>query len=358
MEHINKMITFIITFFKNLTLKNIIDLGVFLGIVLIFQILSSSLAYIVIKVFKFKIKDKNRIKKYGFYKPLKAFFILLGIYLGLMIFDLPQNVFAIITKIFKIGIILCATRGFTNLCDPKSESFADLRKKMNFNGNDTTINFFSKVLKVLIYILSGFVLITELGYNLGGLATGLGISSVVIALAAQDVAKSFLASLSIISDKPFEIGEYIKVGDIAGTVEDITFRTTRIRNVENQVVVLPNSVLTSENIINLTKMKKRRYSLVLTLELNTPLEKVRTFVENIREILTNNTDVENETMKVFFSTISDSGIDVSVDFYTFITEYISYLKFKEDINYIILDLANKQDLKLAYPSQSIYIEKE
>ena len=348
----------IISFFQNLTLKDFIDLGIFLGIVLVFQILSSSFAYIIIKMFKFKIKDKNRIKKYGFYRPLKAFFIVLGIYIGFQIFDVSANVSYIATKLFKICLILILTKGFVNLCDPKSESFADLRKKLNFNGNDTTINFFSKVLKAFIYILSGFVLITELGYDLGGLATGLGISSVIIALAAQDIAKSFLAGLSIISDRPFEIGEYIKVGDFAGTVEDITFRTTRIRNVENQVVVLPNSILTSSNIINVTKMQKRRYTLMLTLELDTPLEKVRIFVDNIREILTNNKDVEKETMKVFFNTISDSGIDVSVDFFTFIIDYIEYLKFKEDINYIILDLANKQEIKLAYPSQSIYIEKE
>lgn len=354
MHHINE----IIAFFQNLTLKNIIDFGIFLGIVFIFQILSSSFAYIVIKMFKFKIKDKNIIKQMGFYKPLKWFFIFLGIYIGLMIFDLPPNVFSVISKIFKICVILCATKGFINLCDPKSQSFADLRKKINFNGNDTTINFFSKVLKALIYILSGFVLITELGYNLGGLATGLGISSVVIALAAQDIAKSFLAGISIISDRPFEIGDYIKVGDFAGTVLDITFRTTRIRNVENQIVVLPNSILTSANIINISKMKKRRYNLVLTLELNTPIDKVKAFVENIREILRNNKDVEAETMKIFFNTISDNGIDVSIDFYTFITNYIDYLKFKEEINYTILDLANKQGIIFAYASQSIYIEKE
>ena len=348
----------IITFFQNITIKDIIDLGIFLAIVLVFQLLSSFFAYIVIRMFKFKIKDKNKIKKYGFYKPLKAFFIICGIYIGFNVFDLPQNVSYIATKVFKIGIILSITKGFINLCDPKSESFSDLRKKLNFNGNDTTINFFSKVLKALIYILAGFVLITELGYNLGGLATGLGISSVVIALAAQDIAKSFLAGISIISDRPFEIGDYIKVGDMAGTVEDITFRTTRIRNVENQIVVLPNSILTSANIINVSKMKKRRYTMLLTLELNTPLDKVKTFVENIREILKNNNDVENDTMKIFFNTISESGIDVSVDFYTFITNYIDYLKFKEEINYIILDLANKQGISLAYPSQSIYIEKE
>ena len=105
-------------------------------------------------------------------------------------------------------------------------------------------------------------------------------------------------------------------------------------------------------------MKKRRYILKLTLELNTSLKKVKTFTEDIRKMLSSSKDVEQDTMKIFFNTISDSGIDVSVDFYTFITDYIDYLKFKEDINYIILDLANKQGIKLAYPSQSIYIEKE
>ena len=354
MDNINK----IISFFRNLTLKNIIDLGIFLGIILVFQLLSSIFAYIVIKMFKFKVKDKNRIKQNGLYKPLKSFFIVLGIYIGFTIFNLPEKAFFVVTKIFKICTILLITKGLINLCDSKSETFANLRKKINFNGNDTTISFLSKILKALIYILAGFVLITELGYNLGGLATGLGISSVVIALAAQDIAKSFLAGISIISDRPFEIGDYIRVDNYSGTVEDITFRTTRIRNVDNQVVILPNSILTSSNIINISKMQKRRYSLMLTLELNTPLEKVKTYTENIRQMLKNNKDVENDTMKIFFTTISESGIDVSVDFYTYITNYIDYLKFKEEINYIVLDMANKQGINLAYPSQSIYIEKE
>ena len=102
-----------------------------------------------------------------------------------MVLKLPADIFAVITKIFKICVILLATKGFSNLFDSSSESFAKLREKLNFDGNDTTINFFSKVAKALIYIIAGFILITELGYNLGGLATGLGISSVVIALADE-----------------------------------------------------------------------------------------------------------------------------------------------------------------------------
>lgn len=353
-----KFLNEILDFFKNLTIENAVDIGIGLAIIVIFKIISSPIAYMIVKMFKFKVKDKNKIKNNGFYKPLKSFFVILGIYIGFMVLKLPADIFAVITKIFKICVILLATKGFSNLFDSNSESFAKLREKLNFDGNDTTINFFSKVAKALIYIIAGFILITELGYNLGGLATGLGISSVVIALAAQDIAKSFLAGISIISDRPFEIGDYITVGDLSGTVEDITFRTTRIRNADNQVIVLPNSVLTDNNIINSSKRDCRRLRIVLTLELDTPLEKVTQLTENIKLALTTHPQVINETVKVFFETISADGIDLSIDLKTSALEYIDYLKFKEEINYTLLDMVNQAKIGLAYPSQSIYLKKD
>lgn len=353
-----KFLNEILDFFKNLTIENAVDIGIGLAIIVIFKIISSPIAYMIVKMFKFKVKDKNKIKNNGFYKPLKSFFVVLGIYIGFMVLKLPADVFAVITKIFKICVILLATKGFSNLFDSNSESFAKLREKLNFDGNDTTINFFSKVAKALIYIIAGFILITELGYNLGGLATGLGISSVVIALAAQDIAKSFLAGISIISDRPFEIGDYITVGDLSGTVEDITFRTTRIRNADNQVIVIPNSVLTDNNIINSSKRESRRFFTVLTLELDTPLEKVTQLTENIKLALTTHPQVINETVKVFFETISADGIDLSIDLKTSALEYVDYLKFKEEINYTLLDMVNQAKIGLAYPSQSIYLKKD
>lgn len=353
-----KFLNEILDFFKNLTIENAIDIGIGLAIILIFKIISSPIAYMIVKMFKLKVKDKNKIKNNGFYKPLKSFFVVLGIYIGFMVLKLPADIFAVITKVFKICVILLATKGFSNLFDSNSESFAKLREKLNFDGNDTTINFFSKVAKALIYIITGFILITELGYNLGGLATGLGISSVVIALAAQDIAKSFFAGISIISDRPFEIGDYITVGDLSGTVEDITFRTTRIRNADNQVIVLPNSVLTDNNIINSSKRDSRRFFTVLTLELDTPLEKVTQLTENIKLALTTHPQVINETVKVFFETISADGIDLSIDLKTSALEYVDYLKFKEEINYTLLDMANQAKIGLAYPSQSIYLKKD
>lgn len=353
-----KFINEIIEMFKNLPLENIIDIGIGLAIIVIFKILSSSFAYILVKMFKFKVKDKNKIKENGFYKPLKTFFALLGVYIGAMVLKLPADIFSIITKIFRICIIILTAKGFANLFDSSSETFTKIREKLHMDGTDTTVNFFSKIAKGLIYIVAAFIVIAEFGYDLSGLVTGLGISSVVIALAAQDVAKSILAGLSIISDRPFDIGDYIEVGTYAGTVEDITFRTTRIRDVNNQIVVLPNSFLTTTSIINATKREKRRYNLVLTLELNTPLEKVADLNENIKLALNTNSHVLREKIRVYFDTISADGIDISISFYTDITDLEEFLKFKEEVNYTLLDIVEQSKIELAYPSHSIYLKKE
>lgn len=354
MEFINELIEI----FKNLSLENIIDIGIGLAIIVIFKILSSSFAYILVKMFKFKVKDKKKIKSNSFYKPLKTFFVLLGVYIGAMALKLPEDIFNIVTKLFKICIILLIAKGFANLFDTNSDSFGKIREKLHMDGTDTTVNFFSKIAKGLIYIVAAFIVIAELGYDLSGLVTGLGISSVVIALAAQDVAKSILAGLSIISDRPFDIGDYIEVDTYAGTVEDITFRTTRIRDVNNQIVILPNSFLTGTSIINATKREKRRYNLVLTLELNTPLEKVSDLTENIKLALNTHPNIIKDNIRVFFDTISADGIDISINFYTDITDFTDFMKFKEEINYTLLEMINQEHIELAYPSQSIYLKKE
>lgn len=354
MESINQ----IKDFFQNITLENIIDISIGLAIIIFFKIFSSSFAYIIIKMFKFKIKNKKQIKENGFYKPLKIFFVVFGIYIAFLILKLPENISYIITKIFKMCTITLTAKGFANLFNSNSESFANFRQKIHFNGNDATISFFSKVIKSLIYLVTGFILITELGYNLGGLATGLGISSVVIALAAQDIAKSFLAGISIISDKPFEIGDYITIDNFSGTVEDITFRTTRIRDVDNQIIILPNSLLASANIINASKREKRRYNLVLTLELDTSLEKVSSLKETINNKLVSHSNVLKDGIRVFFDTISSDGINLSITCYTDFVDLMDFMRFKEELNYTILEIVNNAQISLAYPSQSIYLKKE
>ena len=326
-------------------------------IILFSKIISSLIAYIIIRMFNLKEKNKEKIKNHAFFKPIKTLVLLLGLYSITFLFFIPENIKLIITKVFRICIIIIVAKGFSNLFNTNSDTFKKIRKKINFHGNDSLIDFSSRVLKVLVYIFAGFIIVSELGYNLGGLVTGLGISSVVIALAAQDFAKGLFGGLSIILDKPFSIGDYISVGDLEGTVEDISFRSTRIRNLSKELIVVPNSKIAEDNIINLSKRNGRPYKLNLVLELSTPLEKITLLKANILELLKNTPHIINENIRVYFSKISDNGFDLQILFYTDIMSYDEFLQFREDINIKIMDLLHKEQIDLAYDSKTIYLKK-
>ena len=217
---------------------------------------------------------------------------------------MPASIWAVITKIFKICTIVLVANGFVNFFDPNSAAYKKAKEKLNFKGNDTVIYFISKIAKVLIYITAVFIIISELGYNIGGLVTGLGISSVVIALAAQDFARNIFAGFSILTDKPFEIGDFIETKDFSGTIVDITFRTTRLRDVHNQVVIIPNSKIIESYIINSSRREKRRFNLLLTLVLSTSLSKVVELEKKLKDAIESHPDVIKGSVKVAFDNIS------------------------------------------------------
>ena len=198
---------------------------------------------------------------------------------------------------------------------------------------------------------------SELGYDISGFITGLGIGGVVITLAAQDTAKSLIGGISIILDKPYTIGDYIKVGTSEGTVEEITFRSTNIRTLDNSVLHIPNSEMSISAIINYSEMEKRRYSSRLTLELNTKLENVEIVKNQIQQMLQNREDIIQDSVTVKFENISANGMDLLIVCYVNETDYGIFMKVKEEINYAIMAILQNQGVELAYNTQTVYVKK-
>ena len=167
-----------------------------------------------------------------------------------------------------------------------------------------------------------------------------------------------IGGLALFIDKPFKTGDYIKVGDYEGTVEDIKFRSTSIRTIENSVLHIPNSEVASLAIINYSEMEKRRYYTRLTLELDTPLEKVEMTRRKIEEMLRKREDIiQDGSISVRFQEISDNGYDIIVMAYFYETGYLEYLYCKEEVNYKIMNILQNENVELAYNTQTIYMKK-
>lgn len=355
MENIKNLIETL----KSIQISQIIDILIGILIFILFKCLSKSLAYITVKIMKPKIKNRKEIKRTPFYNPLTAFYIILGAYIGILFIKealgINEKITAIVNKVFRIAIIIIVSNGLANSLTTKSKILNKIKERVNPEVDDTMYNFTLKIIKFIIYIISGFLVITELGYDLNGLVAGLGIGSVVITLAAQDTAKNLFGGLVIFLDKPFVVGDWIEVEKYEGTVEDITFRSTRVRTFENSIVNIPNSVIANDSIINWSRMEKRRNKVNLCLDLETPLEKVQIVQNRIRELLKQHDDVIDETIIVRFDNITDNGINLMISSYTNSIDYASFIEEKEKINFKIMQILREEKVELAYDTKTVFL---
>lgn len=351
----------LIRFFENITTVQIIDIAIAIAIILFFRVFSASFSYIIIRMFKIKEKRAKKIKESAFFNPLKIFFIILGFYLAIIFLKTPlhisNGIMKIVYKAFVIITTISFAKGLAASFTPKSTLYKKIKEKTSRNVEDSMFDFILKVIRIIIYIIAGFIVITTLGFNLNGLIAGLGIGGVIVTLAAQDTAKNLFGGLVIFLDKPFVVGDWIQMDTFEGTVEDITFRSTRIRTFENAIVNVPNSVISNASIVNWSKMEKRRYKTNLCIKLDTPLEKLEIFKRRVEDMLQAREAIFDDSIIVKFDTIVDNGLNVLICSYTDSVDYTSYLSEKEDINSKIMKILREENIELAYDTKTICIEK-
>lgn len=349
-----EVVNSIINYFKNITTEQIITMVIALAIIILFCLLSSLIAYGIIKIFKWKSKGKE-IKENSLYKPLKTVVIWVGLHIAILTLGLPSNVNAICNKIFRIGAIIIIAVGIANMFSPDSKIFKKIANHKRIKGNQTLINFISKVTKGIIYVIAIFLVMAELNFNLSGLIAGLGLGGVIVALAAQDIAKNLFGGMAIIVDKPFSVGDWIQTTNYSGTVEDISFRSTRLRMTDNTVVTIQNSTLSNEPVINYAKLPMRRFSTTLNLALETNSNVVENIIGKVKFALSNTDGVLPNDLNVYLQKIADDGIEIGIFFNTNIVSYYDYLSFCEQVNLLLLKVLESENVKLAYPTQKVYV---
>ena len=267
----------------------------------------------------------------------------------------------ILQTIIRIILIIIVSKILVKILTSKSSGIRKLQQKINLSrGKENTKNeseFLAKIIKVIINIISVILIIQELGFDLQVLIAGLGLGTVVITLAAQDTAKNLFGGLVIFLDKPFKVGDYIQLSTYTGTVEEITFRSTSIRTVDDTVLHIPNSEVSSVAITNWSEINKRRYLTNLTITLDTTLEKVEKVRTEIENMLLNQEEILSDTISVKFQNILDSGIQIVVIAYTNIVSYALFLELKEKLNYNIMQILEDNKVELAYNTQTIYVKK-
>lgn len=218
------------------------------------------------------------------------------------------------------------------------------------------VPFFDKTSKVFVVCL-GIVFIADvLGISPASLLAGLGIGGLALALAAQDTVKNLFGSLTVILDRPFEIGDDIKIGaDITGTVEEVGFRSTRIRTYENTLITVPNGNLISATVDNQGKRTFFRCRLLLGLQYDTAPDKIHAFTEGLIELARNHPDTRKEVIRAGLHEFSASSLDVLFICHFAVADHAANIKARHILLLGIITLANRIGVEFAYPTQTVHL---
>ena len=301
------------------------------------------------KIFKRLRSDTATEILVSMQKPILLLFSLIGIRFAIesLSFWQPITVF----KFLRGSYMLAITWAICNLVD-----FVPLFAKNSWANAEAVRKIIRKIIKFIIFSIAVIILIDEMGYNINGLVTGLGLGGLTVSLAAKDSATNMFSGLLLLIEKPFEIGDWIICPAAEGTVEDISFRSTSIRTLENSIATVPNSLLCGNVITNGTRMNMRRTKFRIDLVYGTTRADIEKFTAAVTAMLASHHELVGDKAEVRVSGFAPSGIEILVIYFTKETVYSGWIKTNEKVNLEILTIAEETGVSFAYPTQTIHLE--
>jgi len=254
--------------------------------------------------------------------------------------------YGIVTLYFAVSFLLALVRRLLE---------AQVMKLENGETKLKQIGGIMVVLKILVWSIGLLALFSNLGYDVTTILTGLGIGGIAIALAAQNILGDLFNYFVIFFDRPFEVGDFITVDDKKGTVEYIGIKTTRIRSITGEQLIISNSNLTSSRIHNFKRLESRRVVFTIGVVYGLPLEKLKMIPEIIKQIVEQSTLVRFD--RVHFHRYGDFSLDYEVVFFVDTPEYNTYMDILQQINFGIYEKFVSEKIDFAFPTQTLIFNK-
>lgn len=327
--------------------QGIIALAIFLVFLLARKLFTSYFLKLIAKISKMSKNQIDDALFVSFKNPIAFFLAATGLYLALSYLPIPHSWRTFLGQVYQSATILSIGWGFYIFSDAIGLFFNHMGNRLNLQFNEIVIPFLSKVVKFIVVVITLSMVLDQWHFHVTGLITGLGIGGLAIAMAAKDTLSNLFGGFMIITDSPFTIGDSIKTPSVEGTVEDINFRSTKIRTADQALVTVPNSTLATQPVTNLSKMEKRLVSITIKLDIGTPKEKLLICIEKIRRMLTGNSDINQESILVYFDQLSTSSLDLLIQFYSKTADQKDYLQLKEKCNLGIIDILAAEAVHLA-----------
>lgn len=289
-------------------------------------------------------------------RPLSLFVVFLFIMAIFPVLQLPIEVSRYINYAFRAILPFFVMLMFYKLVDVFSLYLESLAEKSDSSLDNHVIPLIRKVLRVFVVIIGGLFILQNLDVNITALLAGISIGGLALALAAQDTLKNFFGSLMIFIDKPFSVGHWISSGDIDGTVEEIGFRSTRIRTFRNSLTYVPNGKLADSTVDNHGLRQYRRFYMNIAITYDTPPDLIEVFVMGLRKIVDKHPNTRKDFHIVEFNEMGDFSLKIMFYIFFAVPTWPEELRARHEVLIEIVRLAERLGVRFAFPTQTVHME--
>jgi len=341
--------------YTNTTQQYLIALGVLIGVVVVlylFKFFAIARLRHLAKRTKNKIDDVLVAAIAAIRWPV---FVFVAIMISANSLVVPTFLVIGFRYIFLILLIFAGVHVVKSAANEWASLEIDRRKKADKATSVSMVNVLKNIVIFVTWIVAFLFVLSLFGIKITPLLAGLGVGGIAIAFALQNVLSDLFASFSIYFDKPFVEGDFIDVGPEVGNVKHIGLKSTRIKELSGEELVVPNKYLTDNKIHNYKKMEKRRVSTSLGVEYGTSTKKLKLINTEVKRIVDK---VKNATFdRIHFKEFGDSALIFELVYYIDMPDYVTYMDIREKVNFGIKESFEKYKIEMAFPTQTVHVKK-
>jgi len=284
----------------------------------------------------------------------------------LLVFSLMKYAFALLELPIKISSFLIISLDIVDVVllsyliyrifDIILEFLSTLAKATSSKMDDQVLPIIRQIVKIIIITGAVIKILILLNINVTALIAGVSIGGLALALAAQDTVKNLIGSLMIFIDKPFQVDDWVEIDNMAGTVTEVGFRSTRIKQLDTSIISIPNGIISNKALTNKGLRVFRLFETTIGLTYDTPRLQLQYFIDGLRKIAIKH-DMISENYYIYLKDLGDFSINILFRVYLKTNDYKHELALKEEITFLIMELAETLNVRFAFPSQTIYVEQ-
>lgn len=344
-------------YFGNTVLQYLIALGIIGAGYIVGKI-----AYYLIKNIILKFAEKTETKfddilVNAIHGPLVFLLFVISLNISYRTLTLSDPILTFFERVTAVLVIINIVWFLIKFIDEMIVHYLEpLAAKTASDLDDHLIPILRRVVKIILVIIAGIMILDDFGYNVNSILAGLGIGGLAFAFAAKDLLANMFGGVTIIADKPFKIGQRIRIDTYDGVVEEVGLRSTKIRTLDKTEVIIPNLKFTDQIIENITREPARKIKMTLGVVYNTPTKKLEQAIEIVKDVIEKH-KLTTKNYQVFFDEFGAYSLNIKVMYYINSKDGDIIFKTQNEINFEIKRRFEQYRIEFAFPTQTIEIKK-